>query len=293
MRLDTNLKADAFGYKSAISGQFTSGIRYIAPRLYLNDLQPVDLNIQTGQEEKDELSEIKSATKNFLKRQKDRVATEGAEKLLDKIVGETDEDFEKTLINVTYWFVETIPLYDLNDAGYKGNLASLALKDIQFHEDHAVITLSPSQAAAKILMGIGIAILAILYLLNQLGLLGILLPKSWRGKTLIDYVDDNRPRYDPSKRDDPHNYKIISGFVDVPEEDRADFDTALPEHHRLTNAEPGCVYFRVTPDSEVAGRYQVEEAFINEAAFQKHIKRTRETNWAHVTRNINRSYSRD
>ena len=40
--------------------------------------------------------------------------------------------------------------------------------------------------------------------------------------------------------------KVISGYVDVPPEDRPDFARGLPEHSRLTNAEPGCQYFSVT-----------------------------------------------
>ena len=84
--------------------------------------------------------------------------------------------------------------------------------------------------------------------------------------------------------------KTISGFVDVPLEDRADFARTLPEHSRLTNEETGCQYFRVTPHPEITGRYMVEEAFDDEAAYQVHVERTRKTEWAKVTRNLKRSY---
>lgn len=84
--------------------------------------------------------------------------------------------------------------------------------------------------------------------------------------------------------------KIISGYVDVPLADRAGFASALPEHTRLTNNEPGCHYFRVMSDPVIEGRYLVEEAFDDEAAYQAHVERTSKTIWAHVTRNIKRSY---
>jgi len=84
--------------------------------------------------------------------------------------------------------------------------------------------------------------------------------------------------------------KIISGYVDVPPEDRAEFERALPEHSRLTNLEDGCHYFRVTPEGTIEGRYLVEEAFDGEAAYEVHMVRTRQTEWAHITRNIKRSY---
>jgi len=85
--------------------------------------------------------------------------------------------------------------------------------------------------------------------------------------------------------------KTISGYVDVPPGDRADFALALPEHTRLTNQEPGCHYFRVTPDPVIEGRYLVEEAFDDDAAYAAHMERTAKTKWAKITRNIKRSYS--
>ena len=84
--------------------------------------------------------------------------------------------------------------------------------------------------------------------------------------------------------------KIISGYVDVPEEDRADFARALPEHSRLTNAEKGCQYFKVRKHPKIKGRYLVNEAFDDEAAYKAHVKRTQKTQWAKITRNVKRSY---
>jgi len=86
------------------------------------------------------------------------------------------------------------------------------------------------------------------------------------------------------------NLKVISGYVDVPEQDRANFARALPEHSRLTNAEKGCRYFKVKPHPKIEGRYLVNEVFNDEAAYKAHIKRTEKTQWAEVTRNLKRSY---
>ena len=84
--------------------------------------------------------------------------------------------------------------------------------------------------------------------------------------------------------------KTISGYVDVPEGDRLAFARALPKHSKLTNAEPGCHYFRVKKHPKVAGRYLVNEVFDDEAAYKAHMKRTQKTEWAKITRNIKRSY---
>lgn len=84
--------------------------------------------------------------------------------------------------------------------------------------------------------------------------------------------------------------KTISGYVDVPEADREAFKRELPKHSKLTNAEPGCQYFRVKVHTSIAGRYHVEEAFDDEAAYDAHVIRTRTTAWADATKNIRRSY---
>ncbi len=83
---------------------------------------------------------------------------------------------------------------------------------------------------------------------------------------------------------------IISGFADVPEADREAFARALPEHTRLTRAEPGCNYFDVKPHPTISGRYVVNEAFDDERAYKAHIKRANYTEWAKITRNLKRSY---
>jgi len=266
--ISAEFDANALGYKGRVKGKFQSGIRYVSPRIYLDNIVPVEVDVQTDGETKSELGELKSAARDFLKRQKDNTQNDRASEAIDSIIGESSEDFQESIIKGSYAFFENIPLYNLNNAGYKGSLASLALKDVKFSEDYATITLSPVQALVKILMAIGTVLLVILYLGWS-----FLLP------LILDKVSTTKPE------------KIISGYVDVPPADRADFALALPEHTRLTNQEPGCHYFRVTPDPAIEGRYLVEEAFDDEAAYTAHMERTAKTKWAKITRNIKRSYS--
>ncbi|WP_209427238.1 putative quinol monooxygenase [Pararhodobacter sp. SW119] len=61
----------------------------------------------------------------------------------------------------------------------------------------------------------------------------------------------------------------------------------LPEHVRLSRAEPGCLAFDVSPtqDSLV---WRVEETFIDQAAFEFHKARTRASAWWQATAGIAR-----
>ncbi|MFT5258668.1 MAG: quinol monooxygenase YgiN [Saprospiraceae bacterium] len=82
----------------------------------------------------------------------------------------------------------------------------------------------------------------------------------------------------------------LKGFIDVPQERLKDITAALPLHLKLTLAEPGCNYFNVAPSSEKLGRFTVDESFVNQAAFEAHQSRNRQSDWYQVTAGIPRSY---
>lgn len=64
----------------------------------------------------------------------------------------------------------------------------------------------------------------------------------------------------------------------------------LPEHLRLTRAEPGCLTFEVaaTDDPLV---WQVDERFTGRAAFEAHQARTRASAWGRATAGIRREFT--
>lgn len=63
----------------------------------------------------------------------------------------------------------------------------------------------------------------------------------------------------------------------------------LPEHVRLSRAEPGCIFFAVTPSADAAV-WQVEERFVDRAAFDAHQRRTQNSAWGQATAGIAREY---
>jgi quinol monooxygenase YgiN len=82
----------------------------------------------------------------------------------------------------------------------------------------------------------------------------------------------------------------LTGYIDIPA-DRLDAVTdALPAHIALTRAEPGCLSFEVTPDSDHPGRFSVAELFTDRAAFEAHQARAGASPWAEVTAGIPRHY---
>ena len=82
----------------------------------------------------------------------------------------------------------------------------------------------------------------------------------------------------------------LSGHIDVPADRLEAVAAALPDHIRLTRAEPGCLSFQVTPDSSHPGRFQVDELFTDRAAFDAHQARAGATHWARITAGIPRHY---
>ncbi|MDP3342662.1 putative quinol monooxygenase [Frigidibacter sp.] len=65
----------------------------------------------------------------------------------------------------------------------------------------------------------------------------------------------------------------------------------LPEHVRLTLAEPGCVRFSIeqTEDPLV---WSVNETFVDAAAFAAHQARNRASDWFRATIGIQRDFPR-
>jgi len=66
---------------------------------------------------------------------------------------------------------------------------------------------------------------------------------------------------------------------------------ALPEHVRLTRAEPGCVSFDVTETAP--GVFAVSETFTDRAALGAHETRTRASAWWRITGHMARDFRLD
>lgn len=65
---------------------------------------------------------------------------------------------------------------------------------------------------------------------------------------------------------------------------------ALPDHLRLTRAEPGCVSFDVTPSDDPL-IWEVSEVFTDSVAFAAHQAHTKASDWAAQTAGITRDYT--
>lgn len=65
--------------------------------------------------------------------------------------------------------------------------------------------------------------------------------------------------------------------------------THLPEHIRLSRAEPGCLTFNVeaTADPLV---WRLDESFADRAAFEAHQVRTRASDWFRATAGLQRDF---
>ena len=84
---------------------------------------------------------------------------------------------------------------------------------------------------------------------------------------------------------------ILSGYIDIPENELEIVKTALDKHIELTRNEAGCLIFEVTQSSELPTRFTVYEEFTDKAAFDSHQARVKASDWGRVTGNVKRTYS--
>lgn len=83
----------------------------------------------------------------------------------------------------------------------------------------------------------------------------------------------------------------LTGFLLARSLDEADrVALHLPDHLRLTRAEPGCLRFEVIRSQSDPCRFAVTEAFTDRAALAAHQARAAATPWARVTAGIPRDY---
>jgi len=85
---------------------------------------------------------------------------------------------------------------------------------------------------------------------------------------------------------------VLSGFLRCRTLEEADRVAAiLPEHIRLTRAEPGCQSFEVVRSMADPVCFAVREVFRDREAFESHQARTRASPWWRATKGIPRDYT--
>jgi quinol monooxygenase YgiN len=82
----------------------------------------------------------------------------------------------------------------------------------------------------------------------------------------------------------------LDGYITVPTDRLEEVRAALPDHIRLTRAEPGCERFDVTERTAQPGVFDVSEQFVDRAAFEAHQARAGASPWAEITRGVPREY---
>ncbi|MDN3611656.1 putative quinol monooxygenase [Vibrio ostreicida] len=83
---------------------------------------------------------------------------------------------------------------------------------------------------------------------------------------------------------------VLSGHIDVLENELAVITQALEAHRVLTRQEPGCILFEVTQCQTHSTRFHVYEEFIDRQAFESHQARVKASYWGQVTENVSRCY---
>ena len=89
----------------------------------------------------------------------------------------------------------------------------------------------------------------------------------------------------------PMSRVSLSGFLICRTLEEADrVSQLLPDHIRLTRAEPGCLRFEVLRSHSDPTRFAVLETYSDREAFEAHQTRAAATIWARATKGIPRDY---
>lgn len=105
-----------------------------------------------------------------------------------------------------------------------------------------------------------------------------------------DLLDGDATRPCPAA---PHVTGLVTlsgSLVCANTEEAATVARHLPRHVELTRAEPGCLSFEVRPTDDPLV-WSVAEQFTDQAAFDAHQTRVRQSEWARATAGIRRDYA--
>jgi quinol monooxygenase YgiN len=87
-----------------------------------------------------------------------------------------------------------------------------------------------------------------------------------------------------------NDVRLTGELICANQEEQTLVATLLPQHIRLTRAEPGCLSFEVTPSSNPLV-WLVSERFDSESAFRFHQERVAGSEWGQQTAHITRRYT--
>ena len=82
----------------------------------------------------------------------------------------------------------------------------------------------------------------------------------------------------------------LTGHIVVSQNDVPMIEAEMKHHIANTQAEPGCLVFRIEKIHNQPGHYSVYEIFNDQAAFDHHQQRVKESKWGRITQNVERHY---
>ena len=164
--ITSDLLIDGFGYSGQFDGKFAAGIDYHRPRLYLDEISLIEGGFLTDGATQSELNDLKKVTIDIVRRQRSNHEQDESKTSSNNTDLDDTEFVEKVIISTTKTFFENIPIYDVSNLDKAGLVASLALKEVHFIEDAAIVTLSPVTALLRILGILGLLALTVLWVLG-------------------------------------------------------------------------------------------------------------------------------
>lgn len=155
-QIECDIDLEIQNYPGQFIGKFSSSVEYRRPRLYLSKLELLEGGFSTDKETQSELHDLKKSALDILNRQRNG----------ENIKTDNTIFLEGIVVSATKAFFERIPIYDIRDSGKAGFAASLALKDVRFTEDTAIIILSPVTALLRMLAILGSILLVLTWVLG-------------------------------------------------------------------------------------------------------------------------------
>lgn len=79
---------------------------------------------------------------------------------------------------------------------------------------------------------------------------------------------------------------VCEGYFDIPRDQIETVLTGYEQHVRESRKEPGNLAYTFVFDPEIEGRVHVHEVYVDQAAFDAHLTRTKASPWPQIRKDV-------
>lgn len=164
VRVTAEVDVQGYGFSGVALADAASGLRYAGGNFYLTDVSLDNVAFRLDGESQQRASDVRAVATSIWNMAKEKAVEHMPEsgEAIERLKGEAVAGLSAKTREMVDEALRTTPVYSLNGKGLKESFAVMALEDVRFTANSAIVTLDPGRALGKVLVLVAIVALALL-----------------------------------------------------------------------------------------------------------------------------------